>query len=80
MNESNTVTGIEPFPPKAQKLLDSFYDAKNLSNGSAEEKLKAIKAANGLSDATIAADGGFDGAESELRATEFYILTKAGVI
>ena len=71
---------ITPFPPKAQAILNSFYDAKELTMGTTRDKLDALKSANGLKDAEVVADGGFSSEEEELRAFEFYVLTKAGVL
>jgi len=63
----------EPFPIKARRFLQAFYNAKNAKTNT--EKYEALKDGWNLQSVTFYFDEGH-----ELKTLEFYVLHKMGII
>jgi hypothetical protein len=68
------------FPAQAREHLNSFYRARHISPDDVRGKINALRAAFDMEKTVIAADGGINDDAMELRALEFYVLTKLGLI
>jgi hypothetical protein len=68
---------FEPFPIDSENFLRSFYLAKKVAGSHSTVKIAALKKAFDLEDAIVTVVGD---ADEELRAWEFYILTKLEMI
>lgn len=71
---------FKEFPDNARQHLDMFYQARAVKANDVLGKIQLLREAYDLEETLIAADGGINSDQMELRALEFYVLTKLGLI
>jgi hypothetical protein len=78
--DKNETIAAEDFPQPAIAMLDAFYKAKGVFNGTVKDKINAFRGTEDFKDAIIAADGGVPDDSDELKTIEFIYLSKLGVL
>jgi ABC-type nitrate/sulfonate/bicarbonate transport system substrate-binding protein len=73
-------TTIEEFPAAAKQYLQSFYEATGFAKSNAKKKIEVLRKANELEDTILTSDEGLQDDAAELRALEFFVLTRQGIL
>ena len=71
---------LERFPQNAEEHLQTLYRGNKVEHGTDAQKIAVLRTILAMEDTVIAADNGIPDEATELRALEFYILSKHKLI